>query len=291
MSDTDQWNRVLESARGVRVAEAKERSTVWIDTSDPAALQALRAALRVAELPGGHCMCPGDELFELMDESGRPITTATLHHGRSLRWEGWTGDGILEDGRRVLDWMAEQGHSAPRERFLEDQRAAGQWRALERQWLAEAPLPLRALGEKLLAPSREGIASPELLDDCRSRLLAAYPDSQERTRALLDWNSRGTGRCSGHPAHERVPGELLAELPIQDIIEALQGGHATGAQLAGALRHLVSWKARPKKKKKDLGLLPQDLRQRLLDLAEQPGHEDKRHAARNLLGPGKTRPD
>jgi hypothetical protein len=287
MSDIDQWNRVLESARRIRVSRVMGRSTVLIDTSEPEAVQELRVALRVADLPGAYCMCPGDEALELLDETGRPIATVTLHHGVSLRWAGWTSDGMLEDGMRVLNWMAERGFSEPRERFFQQQRAAEKSRELDLQWLAAAPIPLRPLGERLLAPSREGVTSAELLDDCRSRLLAAYPNIQERTLALLDWNGRGTGRCSGFPVHEEIPGRLLSEIPIQDIVDALQCGRATGAHLAGAVRHLVGWKSRPKQKA-DLERLPESLRQALLDQAEQSGDEDKRGRARYLLGAGKT---
>ncbi|MFF9819276.1 hypothetical protein [Streptomyces sp. NPDC014006] len=99
----------------------------------------------------------------------------------------------------------------------------------------------------------------------------------ERVLALLNWYGSGSGRCSGYPVHEGVPGELLGRMPIAD-------PRAEERHDAGAVRHLVGWKTRPRQKR-DVARLPEPLRARLLAHARRCGDSDKQVRAERWLGP------
>lgn len=109
-------------------------------------------------------------------------------------------------------------------------------------------------------------------------------DPVERVLALLDWYGSGSGRCSGYPVHEGVPGELLGRVPIADLIAALADPRAEERHDAGAVRHLVGWKTRPRQKR-DVAGLPEPLRDRLLAHARRSGDSDKQGRAERWLAP------
>jgi len=46
---------------------------------------------------GFHCMCCGDPTFEFY-RNGDIVASVGFHHGISLRWRGWRGDGSLQPG-------------------------------------------------------------------------------------------------------------------------------------------------------------------------------------------------
>jgi hypothetical protein len=106
--------------------------------------------------------------------------------------------------------------------------------------------------------------------------------SQNRTLALLAWCGAGTGRCTGYPIYERVPDQLLRSVPIEDIIAALLDPRADSRHYAGALRHLVGWKARTNQKQ-DIAALPRKLTARLVELAQVSDDQDKRARADDWL--------
>ncbi|MGW6244429.1 hypothetical protein [Streptomyces roseolus] len=114
----------------------------------------------------------------------------------------------------------------------------------------------------------------EALTTLIDRLHLEFPDLVERVLALLDWYGSGSGRCSGYPVHEGVPGELLGRVSIADVLAALADPRAEERHDAGAVRHLVGWKTRPRQKR-DIARLPEPLRARLLAQACRSGDSDK----------------
>ncbi|WP_329149398.1 hypothetical protein OG275_33085 [Streptomyces niveus] len=123
-----------------------------------------------------------------------------------------------------------------------------------------------------------------MLAELTDRLQLTFPDPVERVLALLDWCGSGSGRCSGHPVHEGVPGELLGRVPIADLLAALADSRAEERHDAGAVRHLVGRKTRPRQKQDAAGL-PQPLRARLLAHARRSGDADKQGRAERWLAP------
>ncbi|MFF3604231.1 hypothetical protein [Streptomyces sp. NPDC002463] len=282
MDATTALDGVLRQAHMVKVSSVSwggEDGEIRVDLSDPAESARLRTAMAVESLPGFHCMCLGDVRFEVFDRAGGRLAAVVLHHGATLRWGRWDSDAVLADGHRLLAWLDGHGMPGPMRQFEADRRRAEKETEEERHWLAAMPAGLEGLADRILDLSRTGgRPSPELLADLTDRLQRTFPDPVDRVLALLGWNGSGSGRCSGYPVHERVPGELLGRVRIADLLAALADPRAEERHDAGAVRHLVGGKSRPRQKQ-DVAALPEPLSARLLAHARSSGDSDKRRRA------------
>ncbi|MTE15373.1 hypothetical protein [Nocardia aurantiaca] len=241
--DLDALDRVLAHARGVRVREMPRDAPTLLEEWDPIAVRALRDALRVADLPGFVCMCWGDVVLDFFDAAERPLTTVTLHHGYSIRWDGWPQDALLADGVRSLEWLAVRGVSVPlREYHVAEQRKADNDRTA-RLWVAEIPAPLMPYADLFLDTSTTGGGlTGSQVAEVRAPLLAAYPDAVDRILRLCDWYAGGTGAYTGYPTHERIPAQFLDLENRADFARAVD--LADDRATAGAVRYLLSWDSR-----------------------------------------------
>ena len=106
-----------------------------LELSDAPAIAALHRHLSIIEDENSffHCMCMGEQALELY-RGLELIATIGLHHGRSIRWDGWELDAELVDGHGLLVWLAEQGVASPLEKYQESQRRAEQAFARIRQF-------------------------------------------------------------------------------------------------------------------------------------------------------------
>lgn len=289
MRDTGALNKVLDRACRVRVTDGGASAgrpmsaDVVIDETDPVALDALRAALTVRALPGGMCMCAGGTAFEFFDSRNREVAVVGLHHGLSVRWSGWHGDAILADGQALLRWLDERGAHGPLRTFEEDVRRRDEGRRATEDWIQAIPPALSELADQMLEVSQSAVIPAALVEEVGTRLQTAVPDTTTRTLALLAWFGSGTGRCSGYPVHEEIPGRLLQVVPIAEIIAALLDPRADGRHDAGAVRHLVGWKSRDKQKQ-DIATIPLNLKVRLMGNALAGADSDKLSRAEHWLG-------
>ncbi|GGY77216.1 hypothetical protein [Streptomyces anulatus] len=282
---------VLQQAHMVRISPVSGfggDGEIWVDLADPAEMGQLRAAMGVESLVGSRCMCLGDVRFEVLDPGGERLADVVLHHGATLRWGQWESDAVLVDGLLLLAWLDGHGMPGPMRQFVADRHRAEERTAEERTWLAAIPAGLDGAADRILALSRTGGApSPELLAELTDRLQLAFPDPLERVLALLDWYGSGSGRCSGYPVHEGVPGELLRRVPIAELLAGLADSRAGERHDAGAVRHLVGWRTRPHQKR-DVAGLPEPLRARLLAHARRSGDSDKQSRAERWLAPSRA---
>ncbi|MFI6360962.1 hypothetical protein ACIBJF_52775 [Streptomyces sp. NPDC050743] len=288
MDGTTALDSVLQQAHVVQVSSVSGVGVdgeIRVDLSDPAESAQLRTAMAVESLPGFHCMCLGDVRFEVFDRNGGRLAVVVLHHGATLRWGQWESDAVLADGRLLLEWLDGHGMPGPMRQFEADRQRAEEGTEEERDWLAAMPAVLEGTADRILDLSRTGgRPSPELLAELTDRLQLTFPDPVERVLALLDWYGSGSGRCSGYPVHEDVPGELLGKVPIADLLAGLADPRAEERHDAGAVRHLVGWKTRPRQKQ-DVAGLPEPLRARLLAHARRSGDSDKQGRAERWLAP------
>ncbi|MET8102963.1 hypothetical protein ABZV29_42185 [Streptomyces sp. NPDC005236] len=288
MDRSTMLDSVLQQAHVVQVSSVSGVGAVGgirVDLSNPAESVQFRTAMAVELLPGFRCMCLGDVRFEVFDHEGGLLAVVVLHHGATLRWGQWESDAVLADGRLLLAWLVGHGMPDPLQQFEADRQRAEEGAEEERSWVAAMPAGLEGTVDRILDLSRTGSSpSPELLAELADRLHLTFPDSVERVLALLDWHGSGSGRCSGYPVHERVPGELLGRVPIADLLAALADLRAEERHDAGAVRHLVGWKTRPRQKR-DLAGLPEPLRARLLAHARRSGDSDKQGRAERWLAP------
>ncbi|WP_392957434.1 hypothetical protein [Streptomyces sp. LN245] len=293
MSDTSSLDAVLQDASGVWMTApvAPERfleGVVEVDLSGTAELDRLRSVMSVASLPGYVCACGGDIRFEFFDVDARPLTTVVLHHGESLRWQGWDGHAVLADGHRLLHWLNDHGVPGPLRQMEIAQREEEGRQDARAHWRAAMPAVVEDLANQLFALSETGeAASPELWAELQDRLNLASPDPVSRALALMAWFGAGTGRASGYPLHESVPGILLKEMPIAEIIAALEDPQANSRHYAGAVRHLTGWKSR-RKQQRDVARLPEPVKLRLLQQAQTLSGQNIRDRAERWLAPKRT---
>jgi len=288
MDGTTVLDSVLQQAHVVQVSSVSGFGVdeeIRVDLSDPAESAQLRTAMAVESLPGFHCMCLGDVRFEVFNLDGERLAVVVLHHGATLRWGQWESDAVLANGRLLLAWLDGHGMPGPMQQFEADRQRAEEGTEEKRNWLAAMPAGLEGTADRILDLSRTGgRPSPELLAELTDRLQLTFPDPVERVLALLDWHGSGSGRCSGYPVHEGVPGELLGRVPIADLLAGLADPRAEERHDAGAVRHLVGWKTRPRQTR-DVAGLPEPLRARLLAHARRSGDSDKQGRAERWLAP------
>lgn len=238
---------------------------------EPTDVREVQDRLRVERVTGAVCMCLGSSTFEFLSDEGVSLAVAALHHGDSLRWHGWQNDAQLADGRRLAESLARHGYTAP----LDELRAGEERRARDQQlaarWAADAPAAVRGLLPLMLETSRTGHIDPDLVQRVEERLSVAYSDELVRCRAVLAWFASGTGKCSGYPVHEEIPGQLLERVPMEQVLASLDEQGASDAVWAGALRHLAGWRSRPDG---DLGLVPLPVWRRLESIAEGSADAD-----------------
>jgi len=278
---------LLQQARTVRVSDIVRPAepAILTDLSQPADLNRLRRAMAVSSLPDGFCMCRGDVRFEFLDSHGQQIATVGFHHGVTLRWTGWESDTVLADEQALLYWLNDHGAPRALAQFEEDQRQRAHALDARVSWTAAMPAALSGLAPRLLALSSTGVLpSAELLSEAHALLAQALQDPTPRVLALLAWYGSGTDRYSGYPVHETFPGLLLQDVPITEIIAALQDPQADERHDGGALRHLLGWKSR-NKQARDINTIPTSLRTRLLHQARTSDDTTIQRRAEQLLAP------
>jgi len=272
----DSWVEILAATCRVEVFECgmapsgEPLTPGWPLVVDGAEVAGLLEALAIAQPGDGYCMCLGETTFRLMDADGRVLARAALHHGTSLRWDGWDSDAMLLDGALLVRWLDAHGISGPaaeadasRARRSADERD-------QRRWVDACPQGAVPLLDELLLISRPGSQPAGLADRLEQALCTEFPDRKQRCAALLRWYASGSGRRSGHPMHEKVPDDLLRTSSIDEIIEVAASSDDVDV-LLGAARHLSGWKARTPK---ELATVPSALATRLIELSSSPGRTD-----------------
>ena len=264
-------------------------------TGDDAA--ELLARLAVAQPPMSlHCMCLGDPALELWVGDRRRVTLG-LHHGHSLRVDGWWSDAPLRDGEALLRLLAEHGVPGPLATLLAEREAHVQAGAARRVWLAACPESLHSSlpaleGAGLRLPRSPRPDEPDVLAAAaavRAALGSAAP------AALLAWFGAGAGPWSGYPAYEQVAEALLATWELEALVAAASERHAEAPDQAAPAtdRHAQAFdQAAPADEPRLLGLarflarhgapprerdcVAEDLRRRLRALVERRCDADAR---------------
>jgi hypothetical protein len=253
--DQKMLDAMLAKAVRVRVTntviEENERELkLLFETEDPTKIEELRKGMTLSDDPAcGHCMCPGFPLLEFHDKNYQHLAAISFHHGYSIRWGIWKDDAELADGQRVLQWLAKNGVSKPLEDYIADQERSRKSMAETAAWLAAAPQCLVPLGDAILddmniAPTRDALA-------------LAYPKTDDRIRALLDWLGAGSGNYSGYPCYEQAPMNLLLEYPTKSLVNAVENEIVSARALSGARRLFACWHF---KKRKDRDEVPAKFR-------------------------------
>ncbi|GAB4062120.1 hypothetical protein GCM10028777_00860 [Angustibacter speluncae] len=279
--DVDGLRRVLGEARAVRVFDAgclhygpetpdqilSDEPVLVIDRAkDVAELIDLLAVTTVSDVM---CMCPVDATVELVDHAGTRLAAVGLHHGSHLRWSDWIGDAELHQPMVLLEWLAARGLGA----LLDEARRSDLRRdiALAQQatWKAAVPDCVQGLADDMVAAGPWETDLVALVDQAMTQ---TFPDDVQRSRSLLSWFSAGSGACTAVPAYEELPGRLVASIPIDVVMAALDEEPVDGPVWAGGLRHVAGWKSRADF---ELRQIPASVWDRLLELANSGNDPDK----------------
>jgi hypothetical protein len=235
-------------------------------------LEALKTALHV-EIPGDpvHCMCSGNPAIVLYAR-GEKIGQITNHHGKLVRLSEWKSDAHLLDAEAFLKWFDDRKIPEPRrevekavQRTLKEERC-------ESKWVAAMPASLQPLW-----PAQRSTFHPDI-KALQTALATEFPVKKSRILALFSWYGSGTGYWSGYPVYEDVAEKLLLGYPTVELLDALKDQELSGAETEGAARLFAGWDFR-QKRPGDLGLLPPELRKRLLTHSMIAENEDKRSRA------------
>lgn len=291
-------DRLLASVTRVRViaggmARGKAMGTeVLLETADATDIAAFRACLKIVEDPRtfGHCMCHGNPALELY-AGDELAATLGFHHGRSIRWEAWKHDAVLQDGSGLVNWLAERGVTGPRQEVEALKRQQEQSIQAARRWKAAMPAALEPFWDAMMQvgfgqvvaiamnpsktrrdPARQVYARRIPL--MKAALEKAYPDPVSRALAVLGWYGHGEGPWNGFPAYEIFADDLLLEFPVEVIVTALQAEEVTPEHLEGAARHFAQWGFLAPHEQ-DTGQVPEAVKQRLMEHVRASGDEKK----------------
>lgn len=281
----DSWEHILTATRRVDVFNCGMTDGEPITPGPPALivegddLASLLNSLAIGELSGSYCMCLGETTFHLFDEHGQILAQVAMHHGASLRWDGWDSDALLLDGPSLVSWLDARGISEPAARIAADRAMRERSAQQADSWVSAAPTGVRPFIDQLLQTSNTGSQPPALLEQLEQTLSVEFPDLNARCAAVLGWHSAGSGRRSGYPLHEDYPDKVLDTMPIATVIEVASTTTDAAVQL-GTARHLSGWKARTPA---ELAQVPDELSARLISLSREHGRTDVADALERLL--------
>lgn len=228
-------------------------SGVLLEVSDADELASLRGRMSIIEDRNTfcHCLCLGDQALEFYAGRRRKAIIG-LHHGRSLRWDGyWRYDALLSDGRGLLNWLADRGVEGPLAAYEESERRAEEYRQATLNWRRSMPRCLRPFwdsGEMQVpdvtafvtyqelqksSPGAPAADSNNSLAPLLKALAREYPDETARLLALFQWFGSGEGKWSGFPSYESVAEMLLLTFPTGRLVAALTAGPLTGEHMSG----------------------------------------------------------
>jgi len=247
-------------------------------TSDEARFESdhvgeLQSLLEIEEPQSGfHCMCLGSVAVELLADGAR-VAVIGLHHGESIRLDGWPSDAPLVDGRPLANWLAAHGLPELLEEMNDTAKRRTQGAMARERWQAAMPsgiaVHLDALADFTGGP-RHGL-KPDELQTIVGALLAEYQTPVAACSALLRWFGAGEGPWSGYPSYEGLAEVLLLHMRSELVAASLEFGDDDVA--LGAARYFAGWtlsQTRPE----DVGLLNDEARERLLECARRTGIDD-----------------
>jgi len=304
---------LMDQVRAVRIFNAGSKgdtilgTDVGVGVSGPADITALRAAMRIVDGAGGHCMCFGEPTLEMLSASRSRLALISIHHGRAIRWSQWKDDAKLVDGRSLLEWIAQRGVTEPLREFEKQEELQRQITLDYVRWVAAMPDALRPAWPSFLDLARPNffdqpskIFTPAVRDEpdtfssvartstndhiapLRAALENGLPEEDERIQALLGWYGSGTGPWSGFPSYEQAAEDLLLEYPTARILQAIEHVQLSSAQLQGAARLFGGWSF-GNQRPGELSQIPATLKKTLWLSVKDSADDDKRARARRAF--------
>lgn len=233
------WNEALLSAlQGVTRLRVREGGLchrqggekVMFETKDAGLIGAFSALLEIDEGRSDfHCMCCGEPTLEFYEGDVLKVEIG-FHHGQSIRWRGWPGDGALtpEAADGLIRLLAANNVPGP----LRAREAAEEAARAEERQIARA---LAGLGPAVLEAYRtDENAFAEALKKAR-------PEPRARAEALLRMLGTSTDSWWTEEPLEQRARKLLSDVPVEDLKAVVEAALAGGERIArrGAARFWV----------------------------------------------------
>ncbi len=160
------------------------------------------------------CSCCGNPSLEFY-KGNQLLAVLGMHHGRAVRWAGsyWPGDGLLLNGRGLVEFLAEHGVKEPREELDRYEQWQKQLKDNFSAWEAETP--------EILKPVMPQIARGIFQEQYHALMKKAYKDRDERLRALLRWYGSGLHLWAMHVQFEYIPALMLRHYSTFSLVKAL----------------------------------------------------------------------
>jgi hypothetical protein len=255
-------DQILQKVTRVRVIAGGENDgkalgkKVILNTTDEHAIGELRESLKVKDGPLGHDMCIGYPAIELY-AGDLLIATLGMHHGVAIRWNEWNDDAALIDGHRLISWFSEHGIDEPRKELEQDEQLRTLLAKRWDRWHASLPTCLQDVDKQVVS------GTSEVPQKITTAMDTAYPDVNERVRALCSWFGKGNGPWNAYAEYESWPAKMLTAVPTSEVIRALSDRELDASTLEGASRYIASWEFWSKHCG-DEKLIPEELKKRLL---------------------------
>jgi hypothetical protein len=257
-------------------------TTLVFETESPADVVLFGSAFEIQPSEPFHCMCAGELLIELRGPAG-PFIELTLHHGKSIRWAGWSSDALLKNGRAAVQWLAERGVEQPLRNFEAAESQRGLAREAKRRWQEAMPPCLIQFLPRLIGYFFAFEATAAELQALDHALEAAYGSEEEIVIHLLDWFGHGEGPWSGFPSYEHIAQKLLRRHSSSVIVRSLEGRQLTSEQ-AEAVARLFSSFSFAKERQTDLKSIPPELMARLASHMQTSDYADNRERFQKTFG-------
>lgn len=191
---------------------------------------------------GFYCMCLGTYAIELYS-SNNLQSTIGFHHGVSIRYNKWNGDGELAKSDDFLRFLSDQGLTEPLVERLEQKRNMEKDRVAEREWLNIAPKCFYKYWARIKGPDNDYLPS------LRNYLNVEIPDKKKQIIVLLQTFGKTDNFWSSYPSYEEVPCDILKTFEIADIIEAYTLSDRNYKTRKGLGRFLCSFELKKSRKK------------------------------------------
>jgi hypothetical protein len=264
----------------VKRANPSRGPVVLYSSSDPKDISELKAAVTI-EAPKSwfRCACiPSIEIALL--RKGKKLGIILVYEGQTVGFSRWSSDVRIRDVEKWLRWFDARKISGPQQEVQREREQEEADRIALDRWMKAMPTILRPVWPKTMETMEPGqkVDTKEL----EVNLAKEFPDVPQRIRALMSWYGSGKGPWSGFPMYEDIAEEMLLGYQTAELVAAARDGTLTEQQKEGAARLFAGWDFNTRRPA-DNALIPDGLKQSLLEHSLKSSDDDKIARARNAF--------
>jgi len=239
--------REVEGTERVRVRafgtcrHDRAKDATLLDITQPDDIAALLALVAVdEEVSTSRCRCCGDPTLEFYSQDAL-LAALTMHHGVTLRWNGWPADATLTpaSSEALCTWLAARGVSGPRAE-LEEARRAADVRGRRSRCVATLLQPATLAKLEVAMDEDARFENLRLKETVASLLAAARATSGERALLFLRMLSCDDDAWESYTWLDSLLLEVvLPRLPTAEVGKALTDAATDPSAAPGAARYFL----------------------------------------------------